>query len=100
MLIAIAIAEEIQGLQRSALLSCQNPAEDILGLSAPHESIYFEDLTQNNKISNLSQNTRRLGRSLRRSSKNEFMWGTTAWFCQSQRKLQSSNLAELQCNLM
>ena len=65
MLIAIAIAEEIQGLQRSALLWCQNPAEDLLGLSAPHEPIFFEDLlrlppglhAQNNKISNLSENT-------------------------------------------
>ena len=42
MLIAIAIAEETQGLQRIALV--QNPAEDLLGLSAPHEPIFFEDL--------------------------------------------------------
>ena len=39
MLIAIAIAEEIQALQW-----CQNPTEDLLGLSAPHEPIFFEDL--------------------------------------------------------
>ena len=33
--IAIVIAEEIQGLQRIAYW-CQNPAEDLLGLSATH----------------------------------------------------------------
>ena len=44
MLIAIDIAEEIQELQRIALQWCQNPAEDLLGLSAPHEPIFFEDL--------------------------------------------------------
>ena len=44
MLIAIAIAEEIRGLQKIAFQWCQNPAEDLLGLSAPHEPIFFEDL--------------------------------------------------------
>ena len=45
MLIVIAIAEEIQGLQRIALVpDCQNQAEDLFGITAPHEPIFFEGL--------------------------------------------------------
>ena len=68
MLITIAIAEEIQGSKRIAFVP---------------EPIFFEDLlrlppsihAQNNKISSLTEITRRPGGNLRRSSKNVGSFG-------------------------